>query len=82
MEQVPQESGHAAETPTNLHLFLVSLFPTHSHDLEIRIPFLRNFILIDESTQDPIVGAADGEGEGLIDSVGVFVGSGDGLLLG
>lgn len=54
----------------------------HSHDLEIRIPFLRNFILIDESTQDPIVGAADGEGEGLIDSVGVFVGSRDGLLLG
>ena len=62
--------------------FKIVYYSYHSHDLEIRIPFLRNLSLSDESTQDPIVGAADGEGEGLMDSVGVFVGSRDGLLLG
>jgi len=103
-------TGQAAATPGSLQRLMTSLFPAHSQDLEILMPFFRILSRIGESTQfDPVgdsestsdgdcdnafdgdcdaffvgvsVGADVGDGEGLIDSVGLFVGFSEGVLLG
>jgi len=103
-------TGQAAATPGSLQRLMTSLFPAHSQDLEILMPFFRILSRIGESTQfDPVgdsensfdgdcendldgdgdeisigapVGADDGDGEGLIDLVGLLVGFSEGVLLG
>ena len=48
--QVPQVTGHAADTPAKAQRFLVSFLPTHTQDLAIFLAPLVIFNLKPEST--------------------------------